>query len=322
MIINRLGVWCAWLCALAVFLPATAAAQDAPGSGEHPLVPLRFPDAVITDYEETAYDAIILPTEGFAEEERYGDRLDLEGRITEIVYRIPAERSTIEVFRAYADGLDALGFQRLYACAADTCGGRGFNLTLAGDQYMTFGDLPNDQRYLAARLDRPEGTAYAMLFLVKAYSRGGADQDAVFARLTVIETDQVAAALQPVAAEEMRDEIGSEGAIALYGLLFDFDSADLLPASRPTLDEMARLLAETPDLSLFVVGHTDSAGALDYNLDLSRRRAAAVVDALVTTYGVDPARLEPHGLAFLAPVASNATEDGRALNRRVELVAR
>lgn len=312
-----------WPWVVACFLPAAAAAQDVPGSGEHALVPLRFPDAVIVDYAETAYDAVVVPTEGFTREGVYGDRLDLEGRITEIVYRIPAERSTVEVFRAYADALDELGFDRLFACAADTCGGRGFNLTLAGDQYMTFGDLPDDQRYLAARLaDRPEGAAYATLFIVKAYSRGGPDQNAVFARLRVIETDQVALALVPVAAEAMRDEISADGSIALYGLQFGFDSAELLPGSRPTLDEMARLLAETPTLSLFVVGHTDSTGPLDYNLDLSMRRAAAVVAALTGGYGIDPARLDPHGLAFLAPVASNATEDGRALNRRVELVGR
>ena len=308
--------------AAACLLPAAAAAQDVPGSGEHPAVPLRFPDAEIVGYEETAYDAVVVPTESFRQQDVYGGHLDLEGRITEIVYRIPAERSTAEVFRAYADGLDDLGFDRLFACAADVCGGRGFNLTLAGDHYMTFGDLPNDQRYLAARLDRPEGAAYAMLFLVKAYGRGGPDRDAVFARLTVIETEQVAAALQPVAAEEMRTEIGAEGSIALYGLQFDFDSAELLPASRPTLDEVARLLAETPTLSLFVVGHTDASGSLAYNLDLSMRRAAAVAAALAGTYGIDPARLEPHGLAFLAPVATNATEEGRALNRRVALVAR
>lgn len=317
---NRVFASLAWV--FAGLVPALAAAQDVAGSSEHALVPLRFPEAVIVRYDQTAYDSIVVPVAAVAGEGDYGQTLDLEGAITRITYRVPAERTTLEVFRAYAEALDGLGFERLFACANDACGGRGFNLTLAGDEYMRFGGHENDQRYLAARLATADGAAYAMLFIAKAYSLGGADRDAVFARLTVIETDQGAAALEAVAAEDMRDEIGDTGSIALYGIRFAFDSAELLAESRATLDEMARLLAETPDLALYVVGHTDAAGTLDYNRDLSLRRAQAVVRDLVDTYGIDAARLDPQGLAFLAPVATNATEEGRALNRRVELVAR
>ena len=108
----------------------------------------------------------------------------------------------------------------------------------------------------------------------------------------------------------------------LYGIQFDFDSAKILPASRPALDEIGKLLTEDSGLALHVVGHTDNAGSLDYNLDLSRRRAESVVRDLVSTYGIDGGRLEAHGVGFLAPVASNGDESGRALNRRVELVER
>ena len=72
---------------------------------------------------------------------------------------------------------------------------------------------------------------------------------------------------------------------------------------------------------MFIVGHTDSQGAYDHNMDLSRRRAEAVAAELVKSYGIGKQRLRTAGLGFLAPVGSNATEDGRALNRRVELVA-
>ena len=128
--------------------------------------------------------------------------------------------------------------------------------------------------------------------------------------------------LVAVAANEMRDAIAETGSVALYGIQFDFDSAKILPASRPALDEIGKLLQENAALSLHVVGHTDNAGTLDYNLDLSRQRAESVVRDLVSTYGIDRGRLAAHGVGFLAPVASNEEESGRALNRRVELVAR
>nr|WP_244635964.1 OmpA family protein [Chthonobacter albigriseus] len=120
----------------------------------------------------------------------------------------------------------------------------------------------------------------------------------------------------------MRSAIDETGRISLYGILFDFDKATLKDESKPTLDEIAKLLTEDPDLELLVVGHTDSEGSFDYNLDLSNRRAAAVAAALVETYGIPQARLSSFGCSFAAPVASNADEAGRAKNRRVELVQR
>ena len=103
--------------------------------------------------------------------------------------------------------------------------------------------------------------------------------------------------------------------------LFDTDKAMLKPESRPTLDQIAKLLTGQPQLNVFIVGHTDSQGAYDYNLDLSRRRAEAVAAELVKNFRIAQARLRTAGVGFLAPVGSNASDSGRALNRRVELVA-
>jgi outer membrane protein OmpA-like peptidoglycan-associated protein len=85
---------------------------------------------------------------------------------------------------------------------------------------------------------------------------------------------------------------------------------------------LAKLMKARPDLRLPVVGHTDNQGRLDYNMDLSRRRAAALDEALAQSHGIDTARLTPVGVGFLAPVASNHDDRGRAANRRVELVER
>jgi len=96
--------------------------------------------------------------------------------------------------------------------------------------------------------------------------------------------------------------------------------ADIKPGSRPQLEEMAKLLKKDPRLSVFIVGHTDDRGTVAYNLDLSKRRAEAVVRALATEHNVDARQIMPKGLANFAPITSNEDESGRAKNRRVELV--
>ncbi|SEL17676.1 OmpA family protein [Roseivivax marinus] len=105
-------------------------------------------------------------------------------------------------------------------------------------------------------------------------------------------------------------------------IYFDTNEATLTPKSDAALAEMAKLLSDNPDIDVYIVGHTDTVGGYDFNLDLSRRRAQAVVDALVGSHGVSADRVVPAGVGPLAPVASNATGDGQARNRRVELVER
>jgi outer membrane protein OmpA-like peptidoglycan-associated protein len=124
-----------------------------------------------------------------------------------------------------------------------------------------------------------------------------------------------------VDAAAMAKGLGEKGHIALYGIYFDTDKAVVKPESKPTLDEIAKLLRGQPQLSVVIVGHTDSQGAYDYNMDLSKRRAEAVAAVLSQNYQIAKGRLRTAGVGFLAPVGSNAQENGRALNRRVELVA-
>jgi outer membrane protein OmpA-like peptidoglycan-associated protein len=112
----------------------------------------------------------------------------------------------------------------------------------------------------------------------------------------------------------------ASGHTVVTGILFDTGKADVKPESAPALQEVAKLLKQHPTLKVYVVGHTDNVGALAANIDLSKRRAAAVVLALTTQYGVAAARLQAYGDGPYAPIASNHTEDGKTLNRRVELV--
>jgi len=111
-----------------------------------------------------------------------------------------------------------------------------------------------------------------------------------------------------------------KGSASVYGIYFDFDKADIKPESEPAIKEIAKLLQENKTLKLYVVGHTDNVGSLDYNLKLSKARADAVIRELTTKYKISPDRLKAFGVGSLAPVATNKTEEGRAKNRRVELV--
>jgi outer membrane protein OmpA-like peptidoglycan-associated protein len=110
------------------------------------------------------------------------------------------------------------------------------------------------------------------------------------------------------------------GHVIVSGILFDTGKADVKPESAPALQEVAKLLKQNPTLKVYVVGHTDNVGALAGNIDLSKRRAASVAQALTTQYGIAATRLQPYGDGPYAPIASNDSEDGRTLNRRVELV--
>lgn len=116
--------------------------------------------------------------------------------------------------------------------------------------------------------------------------------------------------------------LASTGRAEVYGIYFDFDSATIRPESTPVLEEIAAVLREHPDWSLNVEGHTDNIGTADHNKDLSMRRAEAVAQALARDYSVDRGRLAPAGFGASRPKASNDTVEGRARNRRVELVRR
>jgi OOP family OmpA-OmpF porin len=118
----------------------------------------------------------------------------------------------------------------------------------------------------------------------------------------------------------MADDLSSSGHVAVYGIYFDFNKSELNPESEPALKEIAKLLRASPGLKVFVVGHTDNVGGIEYNLKLSQARADSVVKALSARHGVIRDRLAAHGVGQLAPVAPNKTEEGRAKNRRVELV--
>ncbi|HMK41312.1 MAG TPA: OmpA family protein [Methyloceanibacter sp.] len=311
-----------------------AGASDIPGSGDHPLVG-RYQGAEIVGYSIKEYDETTVIDGAFAPEhsmDRTGNGFrTVEGKIFLIYYKLPQGRSSLEVLRNYQDSLKAKGFTIMFACATGdgTCfenhqPDSGYQLGYAIGDPNALPKLSDDYphnwfaqqgRYLLARLDRPEGAVYVALYL-------GETDNGNVAVVKVVETKEMESdKIQFVNASQMEQAIAQSGKVALYGILFDFDKDVVKPESKPTLDEIAKLMQGKPDLKLKVVGHTDNQGTADYNLDLSRRRAANVVAALTTGYGIAADRLTAEGAGLTQPIAPNDTEEGRAKNRRVELVA-
>ena len=121
-------------------------------------------------------------------------------------------------------------------------------------------------------------------------------------------------------AAALRSGLKENGHVEVPGIFFDFGKADVKPESEAALKELVKMLQANAALKVWVVGHTDNVGAVEGNMKLSGARAAAVVKSLVER-GVGAGRLAPHGAGPYAPVASNDTDERRARNRRVELVA-
>lgn len=145
---------------------------------------------------------------------------------------------------------------------------------------------------------------------------GGGDLAVVSVTETALTQDVVANAN----ATAMGTSLSGAGHVVVNGILFDTGKADVKPQSDAALQEVSKLLKGDPTIKVYVVGHTDNVGGLVANLDLSKRRAAAVAQLLTIKYGIPAAQLASFGAGPYAPVASNDSEDGRTFNRRVELV--
>jgi outer membrane protein OmpA-like peptidoglycan-associated protein len=225
----------------------------------------------------------------------------LEGKYTLIVTDDPKGRTALEKSKNYESALKSAGFDIAIACSNRACGEffmQGINNT-----------HESGTRYLAARLKRAEGEVWVA---VKCSDDGS--------RIVVLEAKPMETDKVKIDAAALKKGIESEGHIAVYGIVFDTNKAELKPQASPILEEIARLLQENPALKLHVVGHTDNVGELGANMDLSRRRADAVVKALVSSHSIAAGRLRADGVGPLCAVASNRNDAGRAKNRRVDLV--
>ena len=288
----------------------------------------RYEGSLIIAYSEKAYDEyklILGKALNPSDDSSHGKRIEkeqiVEGRITRITYLAPIGRSALEVAKNYENELQAKGAETLFSGANP----EGLGYDFGGvPQYedidgQLFGYSHTKARYAAYKLENTYVVIYAAEFEDGA-TRHEVEKKQTAVQVDIIESKAMEEKMVAVSAEKMAGSIESSGKITLYGIYFDTNKTELKPESAPTLAEIAKLLAANPKLNLLVGGHTDNVGTFESNRDLSQRRAAAVVQELVSHHRVSPQRLFPFGVSYASPVATNETEEGRAKNRRVELV--
>ncbi|MCU0884786.1 MAG: OmpA family protein [Beijerinckiaceae bacterium] len=270
-----------------------------------------------------------------------------EGRRTRLVYVIPQGRSPLEVIRGYQQLVREAGGSTLYECSDGDCGGETrygalsgggstglIQLAIPGDDVPVGRGNPvgcavdnsnrTGQRFTTLQLAGDAGFVSVLSYVLGDYNAGsecrtGGWSGRTIAIVNILETKAREQRMEMVSADAMGSSMARDGKVAFYAILFDTARAEIKPESQPQIAEMVAYLRASPQLRVLIVGHTDSQGGLDYNIDLSRRRAASVVAALASQ-GIAANRLTPQGVGMAAPVSTNDTDEGRARNRRVEMV--
>jgi OOP family OmpA-OmpF porin len=296
----------------------------------------RVEGSVLILGDSKAFDEFVIPTQKIIfnySDQKFNDwsRINVEGSRDTVFYRLPRDASTLEVARSYEDELMAEGYEVIFKGKAEELhdGYGRFMKEVYGDKIgaavMEY-HLPasDDFRYLALKKAEADGsTTYVAGLFAKIRDVWGskyAKPGEVISRLDVIKTKALTKRLVVVKAEEMPNLLGTSGKVILYGIQFDFNKADIKSESEETLGEVAKFLETNKDAKLVVTGHTDNVGNFEFNRDLSQKRSESVVNYLISKHKVDKVRLIPFGASFSSPVASNDSEDGKAKNRRVELV--
>jgi len=291
----------------------------------------RYAGSEIIGYRAPRFDEFLLPlgppTQGTPPV--YAKSMPIEGMVSRYAYGAPAGRSPAELFRNYKLEFQRLGLVTLYEKAVGEAGWFGWTQSQIQDEdqlgQILMGN-ENQERVLVAKSKDARPTYYYVFVtayldgLIPDHLQSKVNKDTALAVLTVVAPQAMEEKMVLLNAGEMSKELASSGKVALYGLNFDTDKDVLRADSEPTLKEIVKLLAANRGLNVRVVGHTDNQGKADHNLDLSRRRATSVVRELSSRYSIAASRLDSFGCGLYAPVASNESEDGRAKNRRVELV--
>lgn len=266
-------------------LPTYAAKDDVRGTKDHPLL-TRFPDSRITEYRKN-FDAVEFAVGKSAGEPK---RERVEGNATFLSYfygKPDNQPSPLELIRNYQNAIKGIGGEVVYE-----------RLPRDNDGGETTLKLDSGGKEVWVRVEPDIFSAPTQSY-----------------KLQIVER---AAMQQVVSANRMLDEINNQGYVALH-INFDTGKWDLKNDGIATVKEIVTMLKAAPALKIAVEGHTDNVGNAAANKTLSDNRARSVMNAIVGG-GIDAKRLSAAGFGQERPVADNRNEEGRAKNRRVELV--
>lgn len=301
----RAGLALGWILAAASPLAALELSLPAP--------------ALLQAERNSALDRYAAPISPFAD--GVVETISIEGPIRRAAWRLDAPNQTpLQVIAPLRAQLQAAGFETLLDCAAQACGG--FDFRFATEV------LPAPNMYINIRayhvITARQGTG-DVVTIIASISAGVAYVQIIHAGgqeggATTVTATPTTPSGAPLSSGNLGDTLLARGHVVLEALEFGTGSADLGAGPFETLSRLATFLKSRPDLTVALVGHTDSVGSLDGNISLSRRRARAVRARLVEVYDVPPAQMEAEGMGYLAPLASNLDAAGRDANRRVEVV--
>lgn len=244
----------------------------------------------------------------------------IEGPVQRRAYRVASQGLTpLQLLAPLRAQLEAEGYEVVLDCDQDSCGGFDFRFAIevlpAPNMYV------NIRAYHFVTARRSDSDAAVMLLASAAQSAGYLQIVSVGAvAATVPGTDAAPSDTPALPPTDFVETLLRDGSAVMTSIDFGVGTTTLTEAISPEMADLAALMQERPGLRIAVVGHTDTAGGLDANINVSRARAAAVRARLIDSYGLDPARVEAAGMGYLAPRASNLSPEGREANRRVEVI--
>ena len=299
-----------------------------------PLAALDLPsNARLTAERLSSQDRYSLPIGPFANGTL--PTVQIDGAVKRQAWKIPGQGLTsLQIAAPLQSELEASGFNLALDCLAETCGGFDFRFATevlpAPNMYVNL----RDYQFLSfTKGFQSEPTAAVGLLL-------STSRDGIYVQIIEVQeggafetnTQASGAVARPVArptrpsqkdlpvpADNVDDLFGSGGAV-LAGVDFGTGETALGEGPFPALEDLAAFLKDNPNITVAVVGHTDSVGSLEGNTRISKARAQSVRQKLVEVYGANAAQIEAEGAGYLSPIASNLTEEGRTANRRVEVV--
>ena len=296
-------------------LPSMAAALD-----------LVLPEGSTLSFENKDESAsYALPDAPFLDD--YLSTRRVNGMVMRQVYRLTGTASTEQMIEPLRRQIEAEGYAILLDCDADSCGGFDFRFNTevipAPDMFVDLSDF----RFVSALKEGFNGSAAISVLVSRTGDAGLMQLISVVPAGAEPELELSAGiSLGPVTTSRVLAQgatilaLQTGGRAVLSDLSFQTGSSQLAELEYQSLRDLAGLLAGDPDRRIALVGHSDNVGALDKNIDLSRQRALAVAGYLTDRLGVSPDQIEAHGVGFLSPLASNATDAGKSANRRVEAV--
>lgn len=290
---------------------------------------LDFPrNAVLSAEEITRHDSYLLPISRW--QDGAIETIKTTGEVTQQAWKITASGLTsLQILDPLKQQLTETGFTVIFECETIDCGGFDFRFEIpVMPEPVMHVDL-GDYRFLAARRLVDQQPEYVSLLVSRSQNAGyiqlmrvGAASDTpvviTSTKNPALTTSELTAAMP--ANLPLDQALEETSRYILADLLFETGSSELGEGEFASLATLADYLQANPTRTVALVGHTDAEGSLQGNIALSKRRAGSVVRRLVAEYGVDKNQVSAEGNGFLSPLASNLTEDGRAQNRRVEVI--